>query len=329
MTHRSWLLADLGGTNARFALADPDTRKITDELVLPTSSATTLVGLVQQYLQRQPGTHLEAASFACAGPIIGDRCALTNAQIEFSVQDTREQLGLETLLVANDFAAVARAIPELGPADLLEIGDRPLGVEPVALAIGPGTGLGVATIVRSGAGWHVLAGEGGHIGLSGLYDDEDLEVLRVLRDQLGDPTAEMVLSGPGLTRLHLALSEIRGQHVTAHQARPNWIVEHACAGTDERCVETLSLFCELLAVTAANAALTTGATGGVFLAGGILTRFPDFLARSGFRERFTRHPDVGHYLERIGTALITTPQPGLLGAFHLLLDERDRSVAAA
>lgn len=319
-----WLVADLGGTNARFALADPDTATISDEVVLPTSHATTLVGLVKEYLQRKPGVRPVAASVAVAGPVTGDRCALTNAQIEFSVEDTRQELGLDTLLVVNDFAAVARAIPELGPADLVRIGSGRLDVAPAALAIGPGTGLGVATVLRSGDGWHVLAGEGGHVGLSGLYDDEGLDVLRALRDELGPPSAEMVLSGPGLTRLFLILSHLRGHDVTADQAQPGWIVDQARAGTDDRCVATLDLFCQTLAVTAANAALTTGATGGVFLAGGIVRRFPDFLARSGFRERFLSHADVGRYLQDIGTAVVVAPQPGLLGAFHLLRDQHER-----
>ena len=327
MTHTSWLVADLGGTNARFAIADPDTRKLTDEVVLPTSAATSLVDLVEQYLQRHVGPRPTAASFACAGPVTGDRCALTNAQIEFSIAETRCQLGLDSLLVVNDFAAVARAIPELGPEDLVQIGDGRLDVTPVAVAIGPGTGLGVATVLRSGRGWHVLAGEGGHVGLSGLYEDEELEVLRVLRQQLGLPSAEMVLSGPGLTRLFSALADVRGHDVDADEAGPSRIVEQARMGYDDHCVDTLDLFCRILGATAADAALTTGATGGVFVAGGIVRRFPDFLARSGFRERFVTHPDLGRYLERIGTAVVVAPEPGLLGALHLLLDERERGRA--
>jgi glucokinase len=324
MTDRSWLVADLGGTNARFAFADPDNRKVTDEAVMTTNSATTLVGLVERYLQQHPGTRPTAASFACAGAVIGDSCALTNAQIEFSIEATRDQLGLDTLLVVNDFAAVARAIPELQPEDIVQIGGGLLEVEPAALAIGPGTGLGVASVLRSGTGWQVVATEGGHVGLSGLYEDEELEVLRMLRDEVGFPSAEMVLSGPGLTRLFLTLADLRGHAVAAHESRPGWIVDKACGGTDEHCVATLDLFCQILGATAANAALTTGARGGVFLAGGVVRRFPDFLARSGFRERFVTHPDVGQYLERIGTAVIVAPEPGLLGALHLLVDEHER-----
>src|SRR5688500_1375806 len=117
MTDQRWLVADLGGTNARFAIAHPETRALTDEAVLPTRSATTLVELVEQYLRHRPGARPTAASFACAGPVIGDRCALTNAQIEFSIEATQHQLSLDTLLVVNDFAAVARAIPELRPEE--------------------------------------------------------------------------------------------------------------------------------------------------------------------------------------------------------------------
>src|SRR4051794_34829816 len=122
MSSRPWLLADLGGTYARFALADSHTRTLSNQVVLPTNSATTLVGLVDQYLKRQSEARPIAASIACAGPIVGDQCSLTNAQIQFSIEQTQEELGLDTLLVINDFAAVARAIPELRPEEIKQIG---------------------------------------------------------------------------------------------------------------------------------------------------------------------------------------------------------------
>jgi glucokinase len=261
-------------------------------------------------LQQHPGPRPSAAAFACAGPVIGDRCALTNAQIEFSIEQTQRQLGLSTLLVVNDFAAAARAIPELQPEEIIQIGDGRLDVEPAALAIGPGTGLGVATVLRFGTGWHVLAGEGGHVSLSGLNNDEELEVLRVLRDELGLPAPRWCSPGQGSPGSSWPWPTFVAAASRLTKSRPGSIVDRACAGTDEHCVATLNLFCQILGATAANAALTTGATGGVFLAGGIVRRFPDFLASSGFRQRFETHPDLGHYLERIGTAVVVAPEPG-------------------
>jgi glucokinase len=313
-----WLVADIGGTNARFALADPDAGRLTRQLTLPTSTGHTLVDLTRDYLARADVGPVDAACFDCAGPITGDRCFLTNAAVEVSIEQTRSELGLRTLLVVNDFAAAARSIPELGSEDVVQVGDVRPKVDRGAVAIGPGTGLGVATIVPTEAGWRVLAGEGGHVALSGLHDDE-LDVVRALRKRWGYASAEMVLSGPGLTRLYLTLLEIRGEApLPENDPRPDLIVERATSRTDATSVAALTMFCELLATTAANAALTTGAVGGVYLAGGIVRRFPDFVVQSGFRERFTAHPHASAYLQQVGTVIVTAPEPGLLGAMHLL-----------
>jgi len=315
-----WLVADIGGTNARFALADPQTRQLSHELTLPTSYAQTIVGLTDAYLALTGAGPIDAACFACAGPVSGDRCSLTNAAVDFSIEQTRAELGLSTMLVVNDFAAAARSIPELDSEHPIQVADVGPRLERGAVAVGAGTGLGVATIFPDGSGWRVLPGEGGHVALSCLHDEE-LEVVRALRTRWGYASAEMVVSGPGLTRLFQTLVQIRGgRPVPENEARPDLIVERARSRTDETSVDTLSMFCELLATVAANVALTTGATGGVFLAGGIVKRFPDFLAESGFRERFTSHPHAGAYLEQIATVIVTTPEPGLVGALHVLAD---------
>lgn len=159
--------------------------------------------------------------------------------------------------------------------------------------------------------------------LSALFDDE-LDVVRALRRRYGFASAEMVLSGSGLVRLFKILSELRGDALTDDSVtRPEVIVERACSGLDEASVATLTMFCRLLATTAANAALTIGAVGGVFVAGGIVRRFPEFLVESSFRDRFTAHPNAGRYLEQIGTAIVSAPEPGLVGAIHLLADAKE------
>lgn len=317
------LVADIGGTNARFALADVRTGQLSDELTLPTGAGT-LADLVADYLAQVGADGVEAACFACAGPITGDSCSLTNADLEFSIEQTRSELGLDTLLVVNDFAAAARSIPELGAGQLFQVGEVGPDLERGAIAVGPGTGLGVATILPDGAAWRVLPGEGGHVALAGLHEEE-LEVVRALRRRSGYASAEMVLSGPGLTRLYESLLEVRGEApLASEELRPDLIVERARAETDGTSVAALSMFCELLATVAANAALTTGATGGVFLAGGIVKRFPEFLASSGFRERFVWHPHAGRYLEQVATLIVTAPEPGLIGAAHTLADHERR-----
>lgn len=313
-----WLVADIGGTNARFALADAQTLTLRHELTLPTSAARSIVELIRDYFAKVGADRIVAGCFAIAGPVTGDRCALTNADLDFLIEETRAELGLGTLLVVNDFAAVARSIPELGPQDLFQVGDVRPDLARGAVAVGPGTGLGVATILRDDTGWRVQPGEGGHVALACLHEDE-LEVVRALRKRSGYASAEMVLSGPGLVRLYRALADAHGTSAVT-DVRPDVIVERALSGTDHTCVATLGMFCELLATVAANAALTTGATGGVYLAGGIVKRFPEFLAQSGFRDRFTWHPHAGTYLEQIATVIITAPEPGLTGALHVLAD---------
>lgn len=315
----SWVVGDLGGTNARFALAN-STRSLYDPLTMPTHSASTLAALVGEFLDKQGGPAPSAACFACAGPILGDRVALTNADLEFSVEESRRHLGLDRLLIVNDFAAIARAAPALTASDLFPLGAAiPTPSDGPSVVVGPGTGLGVATVAPRSEGWVVIAGEGGHVAMSGLYDDE-LAILRVLRQRYGFASAEMVLSGPGISRLFEILSASRGD-TNGERLGPEVVVDRALVEGDGTCLAVLDTFCRLLAVTAANAALTVGAVGGVFLAGGILRRFPRFVEHGEFRARFEAHPQAARYLRDIATAIVMTPEPGLLGAMHLLADD--------
>jgi glucokinase len=314
------VVGDLGGTNARFALANSRTRSLNDPLKMPTHSASTLAALVGEFLDKQGGPAPSAACFACAGPILGDRVALTNADLEFSVEESRRRLGLDRLLIVNDFAAIARAAPVLTASDLFPLGGAiPSPSDGPSVVVGPGTGLGVATVAPRSEGWVVIAGEGGHVAMSGLYDDE-LAVLRALRQRYGFASAEMVLSGPGMTRLFEILSASRGE-TNGERLGPEVVVDRALVEGDETCLAALDMFCRLLAVTAANAALTVSAVGGVFLAGGILRRFPRFVERGEFRARFEAHPQAARYLRDIATAIVMTPEPGLIGAMHLLADD--------
>jgi glucokinase len=320
----TWLVADLGGTNARFALAHPG-GTIESEDTIPTATSTTLGGLVREYMRRIGGEPPDRACVACAGPVVGDRVRLTNADVQFSVEETRVGLGLQTLQIVNDFAAVARALPALPSSDLVPLGGgAPRHAAPAPmLAIGPGTGLGVATVVPAAGRWTVLPGEGGHVALCGLYDDE-LDIIRHLRGRAGFVSAEMLVSGPGLSRLYLHHATRDGAQrprLDPVVSRPDQIVDRALRGEDRTSVEALNMFCRLLGVVAANAALTTGATGGVFLAGGIVPRFPEFLARSDFMDRFSTHPQQHDYLGAIPVSLVVAAQPGLLGAFQFLKDE--------
>ncbi|KIH98412.1 glucokinase [Streptomonospora alba] len=319
---RPWLVADIGGTNARFGLVEePGTRP---ERVrrLEGAEHADLAAAATAYLE-QVGATAEpgAACVAVAGPVGGDRVRLTNSHWDFSAAATRGRLGLDHLEVVNDFAALALSLPRLGGADLVSLGGPDTVPEGPMAVLGPGTGLGVAGLVPAeGAGWVPVPGEGGHVDVPAV-DEREWEIVRLLRARQGAVTAECLLCGPGLGRLHGALAEVRGV------AAPERTAAEICAeATEDRlCAEALDVFCCLLGGFAGNAALSLGATGGVFLGGGILPRIIPVVRSSGFRRRFEDKHRMNDYLHGIATMLIVAQDPALLGA-AARLDQRLETV---
>ncbi|QYC42572.1 Glucokinase [Nonomuraea coxensis DSM 45129] len=300
-----WLVADIGGTNARFGLVTSLDEPPSRVAVLAGADHPTLPDAVAAYLaQHAGGARPGAACLALAGPIDGDRYRLTNSAWAGSVRD----LGVPYARLLNDFEALALSLPHLAGDDLVPLG----GPEPghgVKAVLGPGTGLGVSALVPAEHGWTPVPGEGGHVTLP-VVDERELEVVRVLRARgLPHVVAEHVLSGPGLVRLHRALAEVNG--VSAPELSAADIVARL---DDSLCAETVEVFCSLLGGFAGNVALTLGARGGVYLGGGVLPRIVERVRASDFRSRFTSNPDMSAYLEGIGTALIVAPQPALTGA---------------
>ncbi|RIJ78207.1 glucokinase [Nakamurella silvestris] len=305
------LVADIGGTNARFAFSDPDSGALHHIRNLECAGRGNLTELVQDYLRQVGFTAPSRMCVALAGPINGDLCGLTNTPLRFSITRTRAELGLEHLDVINDFAAIALAVPTLTASDTAPLGTVPPRDGLTKAVLGPGTGLGMAGLLPTATGWQVVTGEGGHIPAA-PFDDYDSEVIGVLRRAHGSVSAETMVSGPGLVRTHAAVCLLSG-----HPAEPltaAQISDRGQRGTDPDCVTTLTLFCQQLATVAATAALTYGALGGVYLAGGIPGRIADFLHSSSFRQRFEHHPQMGGYLSQIATVRITVDNPGLRGA---------------
>jgi glucokinase len=203
MNGRPWLVADLGSTNARLALADPARGTLTNLVQTSTGNVTSLAELIAPHLSDLPARqHPAAACVAVAGPITGDWCEMTNAPLKFSISQSRQDLDLEELLVVNDFAATSRCLPHLGRAEYELIGNA-------RVVLGPGTGLGLAAVVPVAGGWKVIAGEGGHVALSALHDDE-IELIKLLRQRHGFASAEMAVSGPGLRLIYTALDANAG-----------------------------------------------------------------------------------------------------------------------
>ncbi|MEU8800945.1 glucokinase [Spirillospora sp. NPDC048819] len=305
-----WLVADVGGTNARFALVDGPDGDPYRVHSLPTRDHAGLAEAAAAYLERHAqDVRPSAACLAVAGPVTGGTFHLTNAGWpKGTPEEVRAHLGLPRLDVINDFEALALALPRLREDDLIPIGkDRPPAGGTLAV-VGPGTGLGVAGLVPTPSGWVPLPGEGGQVDVPAATDRE-IEVARLLRAERGSATAELLLSGGGLARIHRYLAAIDGA-----PAEPLTAQQISERRDDPVCREALHMFCALLGSLAGNVALTLGTRGGVYLGGGILPRIVDVLRDSAFRARFEGKPPVEDYLRGIPTALIVHPGPALVGA---------------
>ncbi|WP_433256464.1 glucokinase [Streptosporangium sp. CA-135522] len=300
-----WLVADIGGTNARFGLVMEPGGQPEAVAVLAGADHDGLPEAVAAYLaEHAGGVQPGAACIAIAGPVEGDRYRLTNAGWSGSVRD----LGIPNAELLNDFEALAASLPHLSGGDLVSLG----GPEPsrgVKAVLGPGTGLGVGGLVPAGRGWVPIPGEGGHVTMP-VLDERDHAIVQALRaDGLQHVVAEHLLSGPGLTRLHRGLALVRG--VDAPRLSASDIVARL---DDSLCAETVEVFCGMLGTFAGNVALTLGARGGVYLGGGVLPRIVERVRASDFRRRFEATPTLNDYLSAITTALIVAPQPALVGA---------------
>jgi glucokinase len=223
----------------------------------------------------------------------------------------RERLNLARLAVINDFTAVALSLPHLAPQQLRQVGGGTAEADAPKAVIGPGTGLGVSGIVKAGGRWIAVEGEGGHATFAPMSARES-RLGDALRDRLGHVSWERLLSGPGLVHLYGALALLENRQPEA--LSPETIAERGTAGGCALCHEALQVFCAALGTAAGNLALTFGAHGGVYLAGGILPRLGDFFATSEFRSRFESKGRLSAYVRPIPTWIITAAHPGLVGA---------------
>lgn len=308
---RPVLIADIGGTNARFALL----RHAGDQPKTPRrllcADYAGVVDAARAYLGAAGRPDLGGAVIAVAGPVTGDDFTLTNNGWRIDTREIRSALGIADLHVVNDFAAQAMAIPTLGDGDVRQLGPGiPKAGEPAA-AIGPGTGLGVASLVRCGDEWRAIQGEGGHVTFSPVTDRE-MAVSAAVRERFGHCSAERLFSGPGLTVLYETLGSIDGTPADTSR-QPAEIVARALRGGDARASEAIDLFVAGLATTAGNLALTLGAAGGVYLCGGVLPRLGAALDARAFRDRFEWKGRFSGYLASIPTFLVTTEEPALRG----------------
>ena len=311
------IVADIGGTNARFARLDADNRP-TEVCKLPTPDFADLCAAVAAYIGEAGGPEPRNLVVAIAGPIAGDTVALTNGTWQFSRTELQARMGLDALHVLNDFEALALSLPHLSSRDLIQIGGPRIeahGGNPPKAVIGPGTGLGMCGLVDAGERWIPVPTEGGHTSLAPATERE-LEVWRFARKRHGRVSAERLLSGHGLIELHHALASLAGHNDL--ERKPEEIVELALEGNDPVAVESLSMFCAWLGDRAGDLALMFNAYGGIYLAGGLLGSIPSFLRDSDFRDRFDTKGRGNAVASDVPTYLITEKYPALIGCASML-----------
>lgn len=316
--NRYALVADIGGTHARFALITTESvahPELTQVRLLKCNDYPNLDDAIRAYYQDigADPKRVIAATIAVAGPVTGDHFSMTNNNWRFSQSEIRKALGYELFSLINDFTAIAWAIPGLREDEYATIGAATHSDEsaPVGI-IGPGSGLGVGGFLRGGNGGIVpLQSEGGHSAFA-PNDETELKILQILMRRYGRVSNERLLSGPGLVNIYQAFCEIREQ--PAHSLTAADITAAALDRSDEICRETLRRFCSVLGALAGDLALMLCAKGGVYIGGGIVPRFIHFLSDSEFRQSFEMKGRFRDYNAAIPTRVILAEFPGLLGA---------------
>jgi glucokinase len=312
------LVADIGGTHARFALVKPDSHRLLHYRELVTAEYPSLAPAVEAYLADTDLPHPTEAAVAIANPVTGDRIKMTNPSWAFSTRATQKRLGLKRLLILNDFAALALSLPLLPKKQMRQIGPgRPLRNMPRAL-IGPGTGLGMAGLIprADSSGWIALPSEGGHVTASATNELES-SVIAWLRKRYHHVSAERLVSGPGLVNIYHGLCHVHGklpQNFTAAEISG----EAKRSRGAPHCRAAVEMFCGILGSLAGDLALTLGARGGVWVGGGIVPAMGSMFDRSNFRTRFSDKGRMSALLESIPTFVVESPHAAMLGDLQAL-----------
>jgi len=328
------LLADLGGTNVRFALADP---ALPQPLLLDSvrryrvKDFPSMADTIRQYFA-ESGRSAERAVIAAAGRIVdGETVKVTNNPWQVSAHELAAELKFDSVRLINDFAAQGMAVPLLAAAELTPVGaPQPpkIGAHHAQtfVVVGPGTGLGVAGLLLRDGRWTVLETEGGHAGFA-AHTAEDVEILHRLNARFGRVSNERMICGNGLVNLYLALADIEG--LKAEEYTPEDITAHANAGTDPLCVRAVETLAGIFGSVAGDLVLSLGGWDGVFLTGGVLPILMPWLQRGGFRERFESKGRFKETMEQVPTIAMVHPETGLLGAAAFAVLESGRPLIPA
>lgn len=318
---KAWnLVADIGGTNARFAVHDIDKDKLSEVIVLSVAEYPFFIVALQHVIsQFNQADHRadkpEAVCLAVACPVDDDLIRFTNSHWTFSKTELAAELDHVPLTVINDFSAIAYSLTAVKSHEWFQLGGgeaRPHG--PMAI-LGPGTGLGMCTLAPVGRSFMILDGEGGHIDFAPATDQE-IAILNELKTRFNHVSVERLLSGAGIINIYQSLCKLESATIVHSAARD--ITAAAMDGTDDMAVEALSVFCRVLGATAGNLALITGAKGGVYIGGGISPKILDFINNSECRSRFEDKGRFKSYVADIPLRVLLQKQPGLSGAVQKL-----------
>ena len=303
------LVADIGGTNARFALLSHD-NVLQHQHVLACSDYADITEVIRCYLSWVGNPVIKQAALAIANPIVGDQVQMTNHHWSFSIKATCQALGFDSMIFKNDFTALAMSIPLLPECELVQVGGQVTEQGTSLAVIGPGTGLGVSGLVRLGNQWLPLEGEGGHVTIS-PSNQREYDIVCYWQQQYQHVSAERLISGMGLQNLYQAICQL--DQVSAKPLQPFEISELGLQGTDPQCVEALETFCGLLGSVAGDLVLTLGAFRGVYIGGGIVPKLGEYFEQSSFRQRFEAKGRFQSHLQQVPAYVIMTKNPALYG----------------
>ncbi|NRA71026.1 MAG: glucokinase [Gammaproteobacteria bacterium] len=302
------LIADVGGTNIRLALVDDET--ITEIECFKCDDHSSLEAVVSHYVELKQVSIVNAC-FGIAGPVVDKILKMTNLGWSFSAQSVKNTLGCDHVSFINDYTAITMSLPALKGDQLVTIHAAPGEPDAPRVVCGPGTGLGLAQLVKVNGFFECLSGEGGHVEFAPA-NQRQIALLSYLMNEFERVSAERLLSGQGIVNIYQALAFIDGEVPQSFDA--SQISQGFTHKTDKLCIETMEIFYQVLAQFVGNIVLTSGAFGGVYIAGGIMPRIIDHIDFEKFIEAYSHKGRFKNYVLKSPVYLITESQPGLIGA---------------
>jgi len=316
------LVADIGGTNARFGLVDPALDKsilnytAQEQITLPCANYPDMASMVKACCAEFKIAMPEHACFAIAGPIENGFVKMTNLSWKFSIKELRDALGLKTLHVINDFAALAYATPFLLDQEMKTLYAAKSHPESPIVVMGPGTGFGMAILIPDQGRWRIIPTEGGHASFAPT-NEKELAIKSFLLKEQSHVSVENILSGAGLVNLYRALAHIAG--VKAQPYTPAEVSTKGLKNEDAICREAVVTFCNTLGAVAGDKAVSTGARGGVVIGGGITPKLLSLLPETNFIERYKNKGPMSQYVSDISIKLILNDKAALVGSAAWLI----------